>query len=70
MHQMLYSVTLPAQLFVFCCAWNSEVCLLFRGGNVSFVLRETLASKAKKALKEKRALQVNLGYLVIKVIQD
>lgn len=31
---------------------------------------ETLASKAKKALKEKRALQVNLGYLVIKVIQD
>lgn len=35
-----------------------------------FVLRETLASKAKKALKEKRALQVNLGYLVIKVIQD
>lgn len=35
-----------------------------------FLLRESLASKAKKALKEKRALQVILGYLVIKAIQD
>lgn len=35
-----------------------------------FSLRESLASKAKKALKEKRALQVILGYLVIKAIQD
>lgn len=31
---------------------------------------ENLASKAKKALKDKRALQVSLGYLVIKAIQD
>lgn len=31
---------------------------------------ESLASKVKKALKEKRALQVSLGYLVIKDIQD
>lgn len=35
-----------------------------------FSLRESLASKAKKALKEKRALQEILGYLVIKAIQD
>lgn len=71
MHQMLYSATLPAQLFAFRCARKSEVCLLFCGGNVGFfLLRESLASKAKKVLKEKRALQVILGYLVIKAIQD
>jgi len=35
-----------------------------------FPLRESLASKVKKALKDKRVLQVILGYLVIKAIQD
>lgn len=71
-HQMLYSVTLPAQLFVFCCAWKWEICLLFCDGNlwVFFPLRESLASKVKKALKEKKGLQVIPEYLVIKAIQD
>lgn len=44
-----------------------------RGNQVKLDLKErgeSLASKAKKALKEKRALQVSLGYLVIKDIQD
>lgn len=35
-----------------------------------FYFRESQESKVKKALKEKKALQVILGYLVTKAIQD
>lgn len=35
-----------------------------------FSLRVSLASKVKKALKEKRVLQVIPGFLVIRAIQD
>lgn len=68
---MLYSLTCQLSCSCFAVLGSKKfafyfvVVMLF-----GFYFRESQESKVKKALKEKKALQVILGYLVTKAIQD